>query len=110
MVSRLDRLSRKIHDAYDVMDPSQRMGWALVALDLGLDMTTPMGSAMAGVAAVFRKLERRSISQQTRDALAAKRAEGALGRPRVVAMTPVTASHRALTESPARLTCRQRRS
>ena len=29
MVSRLDRLSRKIRDAYDVMDPSQRMGWAL---------------------------------------------------------------------------------
>ena len=53
MVSRLDRRSRKLRDAYDVMDRSQRMGWALVALDLGLDMTTPMGSAMAGVARVF---------------------------------------------------------
>ena len=85
MVSRLDRLSRRIRDAYDVMDRSQRMGGALVALDLGLDMTTPMGSAMAGVASVFGELERRLISQQTRDALAAKRAEGVrLGRPRVV--------------------------
>jgi DNA invertase Pin-like site-specific DNA recombinase len=61
------------------------MGWAPVALDLGSDMTTPMGSAMAGVASVFGELERRLISQQTRDALAAKRAEGVrLGRPRVV--------------------------
>jgi DNA invertase Pin-like site-specific DNA recombinase len=56
-----------------------------VALHLGLDMTTPMGSAMAGVASVFGELERRLISQRTRDALAAKRADGVrLGRPRVV--------------------------
>jgi DNA invertase Pin-like site-specific DNA recombinase len=84
-VARLDRLSRSVRDAYDLMDRSRRMGWALVALDLGLDMTTPMGSAMAGVASVFGELERRLISQRTRDALAAKRAEGVrLGRPRVI--------------------------
>jgi DNA invertase Pin-like site-specific DNA recombinase len=54
-----------------------------VALDLGLDMTTPLGSA-TGVASVFGELERRLISQRTRDALAAKRADAVpLGRPRV---------------------------
>jgi DNA invertase Pin-like site-specific DNA recombinase len=85
MVAKLDRLSRSVRDAYDLMDRSRRMGWALVALDLGLDMTTPMGSAMAGVASVFGELERRVISQRTRDALAVKRAQGVrLGRPRVV--------------------------
>jgi DNA invertase Pin-like site-specific DNA recombinase len=85
IVAKLDRLSRSVRDAYDLMDRSRRIGWALVALDLGLDMTTPMGSAMAGVASVFGELERRLISQRTRDALAAKRAEGVrLGRPRVV--------------------------
>ena len=67
------------------MDRSRRMGWGLVALDLGLDMTTPMGSAMAGVASVFGELERRLISQRTREALAVKRTQGVrLGRPRVV--------------------------
>jgi DNA invertase Pin-like site-specific DNA recombinase len=85
MVSRIDRLSRNVRDVYDLMDRSRRMGWALVALDLGLDMTTPMGSAMAGVASVFGELERRLISQRTRDALAVKRTQGVtLGRPRSV--------------------------
>jgi len=50
LVRRLDRLSRNVRDAYDPLDRGRRMGWALVALDLGLDMTTPMGSAMAVVA------------------------------------------------------------
>lgn len=85
MVSRIDRLSRSVRDVYDLMDRSRRMGWALVVLDLGLDMTTPMGSAMAGVASVFGELERRLISQRTRDALAVKRTQGViLGRPRAV--------------------------
>jgi DNA invertase Pin-like site-specific DNA recombinase len=85
MVSRLDRLSRSVRDAYDHMDRSRRMGWGLVALDLGVDTSTPMGAAMAGVASVFGELERRLISQRTREALAVKRAHGVrLGRPRVV--------------------------
>jgi DNA invertase Pin-like site-specific DNA recombinase len=50
-----------------------------------IDMTTAMGSAMAGVASVFAELERRLISQRTRDALAVKRSQGViLGRPRAV--------------------------
>jgi DNA invertase Pin-like site-specific DNA recombinase len=57
----------------------------LVALDLGVDTTTPSGEMMANVLAVFAQFERRLIGQRTKDALAVRRAEGAsLGRPAVL--------------------------
>jgi DNA invertase Pin-like site-specific DNA recombinase len=62
------------------MDRSRRNGWAVVALGLGVDTTTPAGEMMAGVASVFAQFERRLIGQRTRDALAVKKAQAALGR------------------------------
>ena len=65
-----------------LMERGQHRGWALVALDLGVDTTTPQGEMMASVLAVFAQFERRLIRQRTRDALAVKRAQGVrLGRP-----------------------------
>lgn len=76
VVSRLDRLSRNPIDVYDLMDRANRNGWALVILDPAVDMTTPMGRAMAGIAAVFAQLEREMIGQRTREGIAAKKAAG----------------------------------
>lgn len=85
MVAKLDRLTRSARDAYDLMERALREGWALVALDLNVDTSTPAGEMMAGVASVFAQFERRLTSQRTRDALAVKRAQGVrLGRPRTV--------------------------
>jgi DNA invertase Pin-like site-specific DNA recombinase len=57
----------------------------LVAVDCAVDTTTPAGEAMANVLATFAQFERRLISQRTKDALAAKRAQGVrLGRPRTL--------------------------
>lgn len=82
MVSRLDRLSRSVRDASEVMDTAERQGWALVALDCAVDMTTPQGQAMAQVQTVFGQLERRLIGQRTRAAMAVARAQGKpMGRP-----------------------------
>ena len=82
VVAKLDRLSRSVHDATGVMRLADTQGWALAALDLGIDMTTAAGAAMAGVAAVFAELERRLISDRTKAALAVKKAQGVkLGRP-----------------------------
>jgi DNA invertase Pin-like site-specific DNA recombinase len=82
IVSKLDRLSRSLLDFAGIVDRAQRGGWNLVALDLGVDLATPAGEAMANVMATFAQLERRLISQRTKDALAIKRAEGVdLGRP-----------------------------
>jgi len=85
-VSKMDRLSRSLLDFAAIMQQAQREGWALVALDSPADLTTASGEAMAGVMAVFAQLERRLISQRTRDALAQRKAAGVrLGREREIA-------------------------
>jgi len=86
VVAKLDRLSRSLLDFAAVMQTAQRQGWALVALDVNVDTTTPAGEMVANVMATFAQFERRLIGQRTREALAAKRAAGVrLGRPPVVA-------------------------
>lgn len=85
VVAKLDRLSRSLLDFAALMERSRRQGWALVALDLGVDTTTPSGEMMANVLAVFAQFERRLIGQRTKEALAQKRAAGVrLGRPRAL--------------------------
>lgn len=83
VVAKLDRLSRSLLDFAGLMERARRKGWAIVALDLGVDTTTPAGEMMANVLATFSQFERRLIGQRTKDALAVKKAEGVvLGRPR----------------------------
>ena len=85
VVAKLDRLSRSLLDFAAVMERSRRKRWALVALDLGVDTTTPQGEMMANVLAAFAQFERRLIGQRTAEALAVKKAEGVrLGRPRTL--------------------------
>jgi DNA invertase Pin-like site-specific DNA recombinase len=85
VVAKLDRLSRSVKDFADLMDRSRRKGWALVALDLGVDTTTPAGEAMASVLAVFAQFERRMIGLRTKEGLAVRRSQGVrLGRPPVL--------------------------
>jgi DNA invertase Pin-like site-specific DNA recombinase len=82
MVAKLDRLTRSVGDFASLVDRAKKKGWAIVALDLGVDMTTPAGELMANVLASFAQFERRLIGQRTKDGLAAKRASGVrLGRP-----------------------------
>ena len=99
MVAKLDRLTRSVHDATGLMLEAEREGWGLVALDVAVDTTTPAGAAMAQVLAVFGELERKLIGQRTRDALAAKKAQGVkLGRPRLLpddVRERIIAEHRA---------------
>jgi Resolvase, N terminal domain len=42
--------------------------WSLVALDLGVDTSTPSGEMMASVLATFAQFERRLIGERTKDA------------------------------------------
>jgi DNA invertase Pin-like site-specific DNA recombinase len=79
---RLDRLARSVGGFAGMMDRAKRHGWRIIMLDPAVDMTTPYGEAMAGMAAVFAQLERSLISQRTIEGLAVARAEGrVLGMP-----------------------------
>ena len=85
LVAKLDRATRSTIDAAKLLERSQREGWALVALDLGLDPTTPTGELVATIMAAVAQWERRAIGTRTKDALAAKKAQGVrLGRPSVL--------------------------
>ena len=46
VVAKLDRLSRSLLDFAALMERSRRKGWALVALDLGVDTTGVAGWAI----------------------------------------------------------------
>jgi DNA invertase Pin-like site-specific DNA recombinase len=86
MVAKLDRLSRSVAQGAQVMDRARRKEWSVVALDFGLDTTTPAGEMVANVMLSTAQYERRLIGQRTRDALAVKREQGVrLGRPQVLA-------------------------
>jgi DNA invertase Pin-like site-specific DNA recombinase len=83
VTAKLDRLSRSMLDFAGLMADSQKQGWAIVCLDLGVDTSTPAGETMANVLAAFSQFERRLIGARTKDALAVKRSEGVrVGRPR----------------------------
>jgi len=82
VAAKQDRLSHSLLDLATLIATAQKQGWALVALDCALATTTPAGEAIANVLATFAPLERRLISQRTRQALALKRSQGGrLGRP-----------------------------
>jgi DNA invertase Pin-like site-specific DNA recombinase len=99
VVAKLDRLSRSLLDFAALMERARRNHWSLVALDLGVDTTTPAGEMMAAVLATFAQFERRIIAQRTKDALAIKRAQGVqLGRPRAMSIDAIERIHRLRAE------------
>lgn len=84
-MSKLDRLSRLVIDFLGLVERSQREGWAIVVLDVDVDMTTPNGELVAGMLALVAQWERRLIGQHTKEALAIKIAHGVpVGRPHTV--------------------------
>jgi len=82
VVAKLDRATRSVADLCYLLDLADKQHWDFIALDLGIDTSTPMGRAMAQMAGVFSELERKMIGQRTSDALQALKANGhRLGRP-----------------------------
>ena len=76
VVAKLDRLSRSLIDFAGLVERSRKNGWAVVALDLGVDLTTASGEMLAGVLAVLAQWERRMISERTKAALEVRRSQG----------------------------------
>jgi DNA invertase Pin-like site-specific DNA recombinase len=85
VVSKLDRLARSVHDFAGLVRLAEGQGWGIVALDLGVDMTTPTGGLLANVTASVAEWERKIISLRTAEALAQRKLAGMrLGRPRLL--------------------------
>ncbi|MFC5066197.1 recombinase family protein [Actinomycetospora atypica] len=82
VATKIDRVSRSVRDFADLVCRAQANGWALVVLDVGLDLSTPMGKFVAHVLCAAAELERDMIGKRTKDGLAAAKAKGVrLGRP-----------------------------
>lgn len=88
MVAKLDRLTRSVSVADDIIRAAERQGWNLVIVDLGVDLSTAQGRMMARMVATFAEFERDLISERTRAGMAAAKRNGTksgnpIGRPRV---------------------------
>ena len=84
VVAKLDRLSRSVLDFAKIMAWAEEGGFALVAVDLGIDTTTASGRLVATVMAAMAQWEREATSIRTLEAAAIKRSRGEnMGRPGV---------------------------
>jgi DNA invertase Pin-like site-specific DNA recombinase len=96
VVAKVDRLSRSIVDLAAVLEEARKRRFNVVALDLGVDLSTPQGQLVGNVIASVARWEARMIGQRTREALAIKRAEGVqIGRRSGVCPTVVRRMRRA---------------
>lgn len=90
VVAKLDRLSRSVIDFATLVAEANRGGWNIVALDFGLDLSTPQGKLVANVLMAVAEWEREIIGQRTREGLAVKRSQGVrVGRPQSVPQSVV---------------------
>lgn len=81
VVAKLDRLSRSVHDFSGLLALSQKRGWSVVAIDLGVDTSTPTGKLVANVMMSVAEWEREIIGARTSAAMqAAKRQGKQIGR------------------------------
>jgi DNA invertase Pin-like site-specific DNA recombinase len=70
VVTRLDRLSRSVHDFAGLLSVAIGRGWAIVALDLGIDTTTPTGALIAHMVVAIAQWEAAMIALRTKEGLA----------------------------------------
>jgi DNA invertase Pin-like site-specific DNA recombinase len=92
VAAKLDRLSRSVVDFGTLVERAKRKGWNLCVIDLGIDLASPMGEAMANMAVTFAQLERRLGSERTKAGLAVARANGT----RLGAAVAITEPQRAM--------------
>ena len=77
-VAKIDRAFRSLTDCAQCLDRWERMGINLHICDMAgnLDIGSPFGKAMVQILAVFAELERKMISQRTKEALALRKRQG----------------------------------
>jgi putative DNA-invertase from lambdoid prophage Rac len=87
VVWRLDRWGRSLPDLVVTLRELIDLGLGFVSLTEALDLTTPIGRAMAGMLAVFAEFEREILRERVRAGIAQARKEGRPhGRPRTASL------------------------
>jgi len=82
VVTKVDRVGRSLLDVLRLAERAERNGWHLVILEAQVDTTTPQGRFVLQALGAVAELERGLVSQRTKAALAAKKAQGTrLGGP-----------------------------
>jgi DNA invertase Pin-like site-specific DNA recombinase len=82
IAAKQDRLSRSLLHLAGLLERSAREQWRLIFADTAVDTGTDSGMLLAGIMGSVAAWERQRIANRTREALAAKKAQGArLGRP-----------------------------
>lgn len=76
VVAKLDRLSRSVVDFAGVLELARARKWAMVAIDLGVDTSTPTGELVANVMMSVAQWERRVIGERTSAAMQAAKRQG----------------------------------
>jgi DNA invertase Pin-like site-specific DNA recombinase len=76
IVASSSRISRSVVETADLIEFVERKGIRFVALDLGLDTSTPAGRMVASIMASVSQHEADLVSVRTRAALQAKKARG----------------------------------
>src|SRR5450631_3927897 len=86
LVWRLDRWGRSVTDLLATLQELEHLRVGFVSLTEALDLTTPIGRAMAALLAVFAEFEREILRERVRAGLAHARRNGKkLGRPATAA-------------------------
>ncbi|QNE47566.1 recombinase family protein [Glaciihabitans sp. INWT7] len=76
VVAKLDRLSRSVHDFSGILKLAAARKWAVVAIDLGVDTSTPTGKLVANVMMSVAEWEREVIGERTSVAMQAAKRQG----------------------------------
>lgn len=76
VVAKLDRLSRSVHDFSGILKLANARKWAVVAIDLGVDTSTPTGKLVANVMMSVAEWEREVIGERTSAAMQAAKRQG----------------------------------
>lgn len=64
VVTKFDRLARNVKDLMDIMDTLNKVGCALVLLDINVDTGTPTGKLIAGIMGQLAEWERSLIGER----------------------------------------------
>lgn len=85
VVTDLTRLARSVKDLWIIGDNITEKGANLISLKENVDLTTSTGKLLFTVIGAIGEFERNTLSDRTKEALAAKKANGVrLGRPKAI--------------------------